>query len=385
MISFDEARGIVKSHGWRAQGVDLDLDEARGRRLFEPFRAAYDSPPFSNSAMDGYAVGSLEGPWRITGIVAAGSERKALQVGEAMRIFTGAVIPEGTAAVVPQEDCVAEEGGLRSSFSLKAKGHIREQGEEFGVGTLLYDSQTLLTPPVLSGIASQGASTVQVCSRPRVGLLATGSELISVGDVRREGAVFDSNSVVIASILRSLGCEVTSRRVGDNPEATAAALGQLLEANDVLITVGGVSVGDFDFVRPCAESLGFSTQFDKVAIKPGKPATFGTRSDGKVWFGLPGNPMSAIVTCCLFVLTYIGEELVFDPAVTSNGLERHSGREEFVPARLGFHGVALAPTVGSHATAGLSAATGLCRIASEMRSLVAGDSVQYAPLPWRVA
>ena len=351
-----------------------------------PITALFDSPVFSNSAMDGYALGSLEGPWQVVGVAAAGSSDQSVKPNEAFRIFTGALVPTGTMAVIAQEDCSINGDRLHANVQVNPGRHIRHQGEEFVRGSTLCETGTRLTPPVLSALASQGLECVPVKTMPKVALISTGSELLKPGEPYQNGMIYESNSYGLAPILRSFGCYVTVATVQDDESDTVELLKQLASTHDLLVTVGGVSVGDRDHVRAAVDACGFELKFWKVAVKPGKPVGFALRQDGKAWIGLPGNPMSALVTCCLFVAAYLGEELVFHPIPLSHDFDRSPGREEFVPAVLRWDpqpNIELHGTVGSHATAGLAVATGLARIPKDGAHLSKGSVLHYAELPWR--
>ena len=377
---------IVRANQWSGRAHLMPLRKASGRRLSESIQARFDSPAFSNSAMDGYALGSLDGPWKIVGVVAAGSGVQRVNTGEAYRIYTGAATPDGTVSVVAQEDCRASADILISDAKLKAGSHIRLKGEEFSRGDVLVEQGKVVTPPVLSALASQGLDSISVLSSPRVALVSTGSELLHPGEQSHEGMIFESNSIALEGIMTSLGCQVSTASVPDDQTKTTELLEFLASEHDLLITIGGVSVGDRDYVRPCLESCGFSLKFWQVAMKPGKPVGFGTRDDGKVWLGLPGNPMSAITTFCLFGMALLGKEPAFRTMVLSHDFERKPGREEFVPAILSWEPgpmVTINSTIGSHAISGLSSASGLVRIPQDQELLRAGEFVQYSDLPWR--
>ncbi|MEI8280881.1 MAG: molybdopterin molybdotransferase MoeA [Armatimonadota bacterium] len=388
MISFDEAIQCVRENKWHGQAVSVPLAKGVGRRLAESIEAKFDSPAFSNSAMDGYALGSLEGPWRIVGVLAAGSTVERVAVGEAYRIFTGAAIPDRTIAVVAQEDCNVDSNVLSCPSKLKAGSHIRRRAEEFSCGTILFENGEIVTPPMLSALASQGLEYVTVMSAPKVALISTGSELLRPGDELIEGMIYESNSIALECLLTALGCEVSTATVPDDEAVTTELLRSMAVENDLLVTIGGVSVGDRDFVRPCMEACDFNLKFWKVAMKPGKPVAFATRHDGKSWLGLPGNPMSALTTFCLFGMAFLGQELEFRPMTLAHDFERKPGREEFVPATLSPN---LAPqltihsTIGSHSTSGLSQASGLVRIPMDTEKLAANQVILYADLPWRTS
>jgi molybdopterin molybdotransferase len=383
MISFEEAMAHVRAHRGPERTEAVPLARAIGRRLSGPVVAPFASPAFDSSAMDGYAVGSKAGPWTVRQLIAAGDVGTPLGAGDAARIFTGAPVPAGTFAVLAQEDARLQGDQLQAETQLQPGQHVRCAGEEFELGAELLPAGIRVTPPVLSLLASIGHAEVPVRKVPRVLVLATGSELLKPGAAPQAGRVYESNSQAVRSVLESFGCDVACLRVHDDAGATVEFIREHLPVVDLVISIGGVSVGDFDFVRGAMEATGFATVFQGVSIKPGKPVTFAVRHDGKAWFGLPGNPMSALVTMSLFVLSYLGEEMTFEPHPVARGIARSPGRTEFVPAVLGPGGLDLHPVVGSHAVAGLAGADGLARIESGMTEVLVGDELPFAPFPWR--
>lgn len=423
MISLDEALAIVRSHRVDLGDGAVLLTSALGRNLAADIIAPRPAPSFESSAMDGYSVAEpLTGPWTVVGTVAAGSTwPNTLQTGEAVRIFTGAAVPKGAIAVIPQEDATltplsrapqakdvipTEEGSNQylirtetaasspfdgmtlSANQIKQGDHIRFIGEEYQAGTTLLTAGTRITPPILGVLASLGLPAVQVKTKPRVGLLCTGSEFLDPGTDWSEGKIYESNSHVLKTLLEGYGCEVQAESVIDDPDQLRDKCQALLATCDLLITVGGVSVGAFDFVEDAMCGLGFSTVFNKVSMKPGRPLTFALREDGKRWFGLPGNPMSATVTCTLAAGTFLGQEPEFFEATLDRDIERKPGREEFIPAQIDFQGGANVrpfPTVGSHATNGLRDADGLIRLPPDGSHFSKGNEVSFMFLPWRLS
>lgn len=378
MIGYREALALVLENRWIGNPVACPLSKAVGRIVADDILAAHDSPRFDNSAMDGYAVGSEAGPWALVGEVAAGQSAGRLAAGQAVRIFTGAPIPEGTYAVIPQE--LATVTGSQLQGKAEAGRHIRLRGEEFQVGTCIVPSGTRLNPGVLGAIAAQGITHVTTRTNPDVAILTTGSELVKAGQPVEAGQIYESNGPMLESALQSLGLVTERHHVNDRIPETMVTGHDLLERCSLLLTVGGVSVGDYDFSRPAAERLGFRTCFSEVAIKPGKPVTFGIREDGKAWFGLPGNPMSAMVTFLVLVREWLGCPLrwrsvpILEPRTSGD-------RDEFVPAIWEPEGVRPQPTVGSHAIAGWVQADGLLHVPA-LITLAAGESVRFAPFDW---
>jgi len=373
VISFEEAVALIRQEFRDPPVLHVPVTEAVGRRLTFPIVARFDSPVFDNAAMDGFAVSAGGPPWQIVGEVAAGSvSAEAVAPGTAVRIFTGAPIPEGTVAVLPIE--LAEVRGEEISGQIAPGRHIRRRAEEYAAGQLLVERGTRVNPGVVATIAANGICEVAVEAPPRVGVLATGSELVSPGESLWPGQIYDSNQPTLISAARALGCPVEGRHTDDDPERTLLAAEELLESSDVLLTVGGVSVGAHDYVRPTIQRLGFEQIFSGVAIKPGKPVSFGVRDDGKVWFGLPGNPRSALVTFILFVREWMGCGPQWHPCVLAHDLAPAGDRETFELAHWSGE-VRVFDSVGSHAVGGWAEANALVRIPAGSH-LRAGDPIQ---------
>ncbi|MBX7135357.1 MAG: molybdopterin molybdotransferase MoeA [Fimbriimonadaceae bacterium] len=325
------------------------------------------------------------------------AEERGWGRGEAGDVQSGTPLSCARSLSVAEAE-VAEERGrgrgageasqLTTSRAVHRGDHIRRTGEEYEAGTKLMTSGTRITPPILGLLASLGLPAVQAKTEPRVGLLCTGSELLKPGTEWIDGKIYESNSYVLKTLLEGFGCDVQTDSVIDDPDRLRDKCQALLASCDLLITVGGVSVGAFDFVEDAMCGLGFTTLFNKVSMKPGRPLTFAIREDGKRWFGLPGNPMSATVTCILAVGTFLGQEPEFFEAILDEDFERKPGREEFIPVQIDFNsGARVCPlqTVGSHATNGLGVADGLIRLPAEGSHFAQGDSVAFMFLPWRLS
>ncbi|WP_342770971.1 gephyrin-like molybdotransferase Glp [Microbacterium bovistercoris] len=293
----------------------MRLDEASGRVLTGPALAGNAVPPFDNSAMDGFAVrfadvadASPEHPvtLRVVADVPAGSALDpAIGPGEAARIMTGAAVPSDADAIVPFEDTAGGLAGSLASAAVLAaprrRGvHVRAAGEDIAAGAEVLPAGIRLGARQLSALASAGIAQVAVARRPRVMVVATGSELVPPGQPLTRGTIPESNSLLIAGLVADTGAEVVARRVVDdsgNGPAEAVALAAGLGA-DVVIFSGGVSAGAYEVVR---QSLRDAMEFTKVAMQPGKPQGFGATDDGMLLFGLPGNPVSAAVSFEVFV------------------------------------------------------------------------------------
>ncbi|MER2540085.1 MAG: gephyrin-like molybdotransferase Glp [Azonexus sp.] len=395
MLSFEQALEKLLSAAQAVEEIrSLPLTAAAGRVLAVPQQSTVASPPLDNSAMDGYAV-------RLADVSAAGvclpvSQRipagtvgKPLQPGTAARIFTGAPVPVGSDAVVMQERCEHGENGVVINHVPRANENIRRAGEDIAVGDQILEAGIKLRPQDIALAASAGLPELPVYRRLRVGVFFTGDELVQPGEPLPPGAIYNSNRYALRALLEGLGCEVRDLgTVPDNLESTRDALRRAASDNDLIITSGGVSVGEEDHVKPAVEAEG---QLDmwKIAIKPGKPLAFGEvrRESGKAWFiGLPGNPVSAIVTFLImvrpFVLRLQGVANVtprtFNLRADFDWL-RPDVRAEFLRARMNESGgVDLHPNQGAGVVTSLCWGDGLVMNRPSL-AINKGDSVRFVP------
>jgi molybdopterin molybdotransferase len=369
------------------------LFAASGRVLAEDARAVVDLPRFASSAMDGFAVRAVDTPGAlpVVGQVAAGRPaRRALAAGEAMTISTGGVVPEGADAVVPIE-LVTDEGDTVVIPEAAPHGaNVRPRGGDVVAGDVVVPAGTPLTPPRLAALASTGVTTLLCSCRPKVSIVSTGTELRQPGEALREGEIYESNGLMLAALLARSGADVRPpEHVEDDPAAHEAALGSGLEC-DVLVTSGGVSVGPHDLVRDTLGRLGVEEAFWGVAMRPGKPLSFGTR-EGTLVFGLPGNPVSSLVGALLFLLPAVralqGQrhpEPGFGVGTLAAPAARRASRDDFQRAAVERAGddVVLTPLAGqeSHMIARAAAADALVHVPRGDGELAAGSRVRYLPL-----
>ena len=321
--SLDEAMAALLGHAQPALGTEwVSTFDADGRVLAQDVVSALQVPAADNSSMDGYAVRCADvlvgAVLPVSQRIAAGNAGAPLQPGTAARIFTGAPVPLGADAIVMQEDCEAlEDGSVRINVVPPAGQWIRRAGEDITHGAVVLTAGTRLTPAGLGLAASVGLAQLQVARRPRVALFSTGDELVMPGDVApqdmRPGAIYNSNRFVLRALLLRLGCEVSDFGiVPDKRDATIAALQKASEQHDLILTSGGVSVGEEDHIKPAVEALG-TLDLWQIAIKPGKPCAYGrvgaAHATGSVhtthFLGLPGNPVSSLVTFMLLVRPFL--------------------------------------------------------------------------------
>ena len=288
--------------------------DADGRVLAQDAISSLQVPPSDNSSMDGYAVcradvAAVGTVLPVSQRIAAGSAGAPLQPGTAARIFTGAPIPDGADAVLMQEDCEALDDGKVRINAVPAAGQwIRRAGEDITRGAVVLSAGMRLTPAELGLAASIGLHQLQVARRPRVALFSTGDELVMPGDVppeqMRPGAIYNSNRFFLRAMLLRLGCEVTDLGiVPDRRDATIEALQHASSTHDLVLTSGGVSVGEEDHIKPAVESLG-TLDLWQIAMKPGKPFAYGRIGDAH-FMGLPGNPVSSFLTFALLVRPFV--------------------------------------------------------------------------------
>jgi molybdopterin molybdotransferase len=341
LLDIATARELVLSAVRPLGSEELPVADALGRVLATDLAAAEDLPPFDSSAMDGYAV--IAGPAGELEVVdesrAGHPATHTMASGQAIEISTGAQMPAGADAVVPVERVQVSNG--RVTVPETAPGNnVRYRGDDIRNGQPVMSAGTELGPAELAVAASLGHERVTVGVQPRVVILATGDELVEPGQPLGPGQIRNSNTVGLAAQAARAGAEVVaSEIVRDNLEATTAALSDALERADVVCVSGGVSVGPHDHVKPALSSLGVEERFWRVALKPGKPTWFGTRGE-KVVFGLPGNPVSAMVTFHLFArpalraLAGAGADDTRATAILDQQLPRNTARDEVVRCRL---------------------------------------------------
>ena len=394
LLSIKAARARVLERVQALPSERVPLETASGRVLAVDARASVDLPPFPSSAMDGFALRAADTPGRLPIVARVAAGRPAdrpLAAGEAMGIATGGLVPDGADSVVPIEATVVHGDNIvEVADGVEAGAHVRPRGKDIEVGGIVAEAGTRLGATQLGALAAAGVGEVVVARRPRVAVLTTGTELRSPGEPLGPGEIYEANGLVLGAQLASAGAEVERLApVEDTEEAHRDAIGRGLEA-DVLVSSGGVSVGPHDLVRRVEAELGVEEVFWRVAVKPGKPTAFGVR-DGTLVFGLPGNPVSSLVTFELFVRPAI-EALqgAADPGphfrrgVLGTAARRGPDRDELAraTARNAPEGVVLDLLRGqeSHMIARAARATALVLIPAGEGSLEPGTAVDYLEL-----
>ncbi|XZF15923.1 molybdopterin molybdotransferase MoeA [Chitinophagaceae bacterium MMS25-I14] len=340
MIAVSEAKNMIRQHAASLMPMQLPLMQAAGLVLAEDIYSTADIPGYEQSSMDGYALRFSERdmPLKISGEMAAGAaERLVLQKGTAMRIFTGAPLPENADTVVMQEKVRVEDGLLYVEDPQLKKGlNVRAKGAEVHAGALAMQQGTHLTPAAVGFLAGIGITEVIVYPVPRVCVILTGNELQEPGKPLAFGQVYESNSYSLCAALSVAGVrEVDLIKSSDDLPVLQRVLQQALESSDVVLLTGGVSVGDYDFVPKAAELCGVQQRFHKVKQRPGKPLYFGTK-DNKLVFGLPGNPSSVLscfyhyVLLALEFMAKLPHSLHAKSAVLGAGYKKNAGLTHFL-------------------------------------------------------
>lgn len=406
MLTPSKAIELVLEAAQKGRAVERPLEEACFLVTAEDVIAEQAYPYFSYSSMDGYAVhsedldgASADNPVTLPlagEIRAATGKRPVLPRGQAIRIMTGGPMPEGSDAVVQQED-VDEKADLVTFYGPVAKGNfINREGEEIARGDILWPAGKALNPAAIGLIATFGVSSIAVYPAPSVFILTTGDELIAPGEPRGYGEIYDSVTPMLASALRRAGFDrISSRRCKDDRGLLLDALSLALAESDIVVSVGGVSVGEYDFVRDVAERAGVEKIFWKVSQKPGKPLYFGKKGD-TLLFGLPGNPAAALACLQLYVLPAARRIMGYSSpgpewlnGVIAEAMENRTDRTNFlrVVARKDAHGGYLLERAGgqsSYMLSSFSRANALAQLPPGPVRIDAGEKVQFAPLFWDV-
>ena len=393
LLSVDEALARILARVEVLPAEQVALADAASRVSTDTILSAVDVPSFRSSSMDGYAVRSADLPGTLTIVDRSAAGRPSsttLGAGEAIEISTGAVVPDGADTVVPIERVAVAGDTVTVPEPVPTRDNIREPGGDVRSGSVLIDPGDILTPARLGALAACGIESVMTHRAPRVTVVVTGTELRPPGSDLSRGQIYESNGLMLSAVLAASGAVVTRLAATEDTEAAhAASLEQALAA-DVVVTSGGVSVGPHDLVRRVQARLGVEEVFWGVAMRPGKPLAFGCRGRTLV-FGLPGNPVSALVGALLFVrpalLALTGHPdpaPPFRPGVLVESIPQRPERDDFVRARVtwGEEGALVDPIVGqeSHMIAHTAAATGLAWIPRGPGSLPAGSRVRFLPL-----
>jgi molybdopterin molybdotransferase len=402
MLNVDDARALILERMPRMGTETVALDAAAGRVAGAELRSRRDLPGFDNSAMDGYAVRAADiesAPVTLPLVsqqIAGGARVPALEAGQAARIMTGAPVPEGADTVVMREmtdesnvgddEPPAGSGEVVFERAVELAANIRRRGEDVAEGDVVVAPGQVIKPEALNLIAASGHASVVVSRRPKVAVIASGDEIVEVGSPAGPDDVINSNAHAIAAAARMMGAEAHIIGIAKDTLEDHVRLLEAASFADVVLTIGGVSVGTHDFVKPAMEQAGFPLELWKVAMRPGKPLAFSTQG-ARAAFGVPGNPVSSLVSFRLFVAPALRrmmgvEDVVERPMPARFEGEPYEKRKDLryfarADARVDDHGVvvALGGKQSSGQISGMATANALCVINEGIEEVRAGDQV----------
>lgn len=394
MISVERAKKLVEQNTEVLSSIEIGLAEGLEYVLSEDVYAPISHPPFQQSAMDGYAIGQFKkntpsNTFKLVGEVKAGDlSTFSLKEGEAIRIFTGAIVPNGTMSVIMQEVTEVNGDELFINQEIKAGSNIRLEGSQIKVGELALPKGTALSPAGLGFLADLGITILKVYSKPKVGLIVTGNELVKAGQKLQKGQIYESNSTTLTSALSATGINVAATKsVQDSLEQTTLTIQKMMESMEVIIISGGISVGDYDFVGEALKSLNVEEVFYKVKQKPGKPLFFGKKNKCLV-FALPGNPSAALTCYYQYVLPTIRK--MWGKSVHSlekrhlelkNGYVKKGDRAHFLKAKVEGDTVEILERQSSAMLYSFAVANALVYIPENKDEVQSGELVEVQMLP----
>ncbi len=400
LMSVDEALRLIAARVQPIEGQDhLPLAECDNRVLLSPLHAPAPLPLFANSAVDGYALRSADLPqdnertFPVTARVQAGAQAEPIKPGAAVRIFTGAPMPQGADTVFMQEDVRLEpDGRITAPAGLKPGANMRPAGEDIAEGAVAIPAGRRLRPQHVALAAALGLTHLTVRRRVRVAIFSTGNEVVEPGGPRNSAQLFDSNRFMLGALLRRLNCEVHDLGIlRDDRAALATALEKAAGEHDLVLTSGGVSAGEEDHVRAAIESIG-SLVLWSLAIKPGRPVAMGVIA-GTPFIGLPGNPVASFVTFAyvvrptiLALLGALPEPLIGLPVRAAFSYKKKKGRREYVRASLHYadDGIPEAvkfPREGAGLLSSLADTDGIIELGEDAERVSPGEQVRFLAYP----
>jgi molybdopterin molybdotransferase len=303
MIQVDQALSIIEANSCKMETIKIKVKKSLGFILADAIYSPLDMPPFRQSSMDGYAFfRSEQNIFKVVSTAQAGSfSNKEVKEDQAVRIFTGAYIPDSLDTVVMQEHTSVKKESVEITIMPDRFANVRSKGEQIKKNELVLDNNTVITPGAIGFLACLGITEIRVYAKPKVAIIVTGNELVKVGEKLAEGKIYESNSIMLEAALRGIGIKkLKTFHVKDNLKATKKVLKSCLSVFDVVLVSGGISVGDYDFVKEALLSNGVKELFHRVNQKPGKPLFFG-KKDKSIVFGLPGNPASTLTSFYVYV------------------------------------------------------------------------------------
>lgn len=386
MISVNEAKSILQKNIPQGKVQILPLGEVAGLRIAEPIFSPMDVPSFDNSAMDGYAIhwDDSKESWKLEGEIAAGAtDIPRLEEGKAIRIFTGAPVPEGADTVIPQEWITISDGEVTFDKSKFQKGaNVRLKGAQTKDGDKIMEAGNLLTPGGIGLLASVGIHRVPVCKPPSVGVIITGNEVKEVGEKLKFGEIYNANGPILKAYLQQEGVrEIEIIKVQDNPDILRQGINKALVRHDVIILSGGISVGDYDYVKDGLEGAGVRELFYKIKQKPGKPLYVGIKEEQMI-FALPGNPASVITCFNQYVKPsisqWMGKKGSWEPKFwlhLGSSLKKNPNLTTFLKVKIESDRVRILPGQESFNLISFSQADGFAEMPEGLDQIAAGEKV----------
>jgi molybdopterin molybdotransferase len=369
--------------------IEIPLTEGLNYTLSSDIFSPINMPPFNQSAMDGYAVNGTRKTFELIGEIQAGMDAStiALKEGEAVRIFTGAMVPASATTVIRQEIVDKTENSISITCNFGQNENIRLAGEQIKVNEIAAKKGTRITAGVLGFLVGIGIEKISVYRNPKIAVVATGDELRPVGEKLTPGKIYESNSHMIQAALKSIGFECEIHRVTDNFEATKNLFSKLISENDLIIAAGGISVGDYDFVGKALEELSTESLFYKVKQKPGKPLYLGTNGSTTI-FGLPGNPGAALSCFYIYVSVtlakLVGRKSPFViPKIVqlSHDYSKPAGLTQFLKAKLSGTGVQILSHQSSAMLNVYADTNCIARLEEKETNWKAGDEIVVYQIP----
>lgn len=389
MIKVEEALATIEANSAKMPTKHIQASKALGYVLAEKVISPINMPPFRQSAMDGYAfTHSIRHQYDVVGISQAGDHSNIkLKATEAIRIFTGAFIPDNADTVVMQEHVMANKDSILIATMPEKSANVRLKGEQIAKDDIVFEANTLITPAAIGFLACLGITEVEVYKKPKVAILVTGNELTEPGKKLKKGKIFESNSVMLKAALQTIGIEKAKvYRVKDNLKATKKALKDILEKYDIVLISGGISVGDYDFVKEALLQNEVEELFYKINQKPGKPMFFGSKKDTLV-FALPGNPASSLTNFYIYVYPAVKKRMGFSTAhlpkivrKLDSEIVNNTGKTLFLKALYNEASVEILDGQSSAMLNSFAVANGLVLVPQDVENIKKGESVSILPI-----
>lgn len=389
MIEVKEALEIVAASSSVLSTQKISVQKALGYVLAETIYSPISMPPFRQSAMDGYAfIHSRRHQFDVVGISQAGDHANVkLKENQAVRIFTGAYVPNDADTVVMQEHVMVNGDSILIAKMPEPFSNVRIKGEQINAEDLVFDANTLITPAAIGFLACLGITEITVYKKPKAAILVTGNELVKPGKKLPKGKIYESNSIMLQAALKTIGInKVKVHTVKDNLKATKKALQPILKKNDIVLISGGISVGDYDFVKEALLKNGVEELFYKINQKPGKPMFFGSKKDTLV-FALPGNPASSLTNFYIYVYPAVKNKMGFSnthlPKIVrklENDIVNDTGKTLFLKALYNETSVTILEGQASSMLNSFAIANGLVIVPQDVENIKKGESVTILPI-----